>query len=159
MISAYRTCFVTLTAILCLLVLPALAQQPPSVKSIPIEQIDGIVRQPGNCLVAIMAAWCHPCIEELPVLNALDQKYKDKGLRVVGISLDYAGPQAMQPIIERLKIQFPVYWAGEAAIEHYAITKIPLLIMVQDGRIVHRLEGGRNRATLEREITAFLGQD
>lgn len=142
-----------------MLVLPAWAQRPAAVQTVSIQQFDDIVRQPGQCLVAVMAAWCHPCIEELPVLNALAQEYRDKGLRVVGISLDYAGPDAMQPIIERLKIQFPIYWVGEAAIERYNITKIPLLIMLRDGRIVDRLEGGRNRKMLEREITTFLGQD
>ena len=78
---------------------------------------------------------------------------------MVGISLDYAGPDAMRPIIERLKIRFPIYWAGEAAIEHYKITKIPLLIMFRDGHSVKRLEGGRNRAALEAEIVTFLGRD
>jgi thiol-disulfide isomerase/thioredoxin len=159
MMTAYRIYLLSLAAGLCMLALPALAQQTAAVKSIPIQQLDAIVRQPGNCLVVVMAAWCHPCIEELPVLNALEQKYRGKGLRVVGISLDYAGPQAMQPILERLKVQFPVYWAGEAAIERYAISKIPLLILIRDGRTLRRLEGGRNRATLEKEILAFLGEE
>ena len=66
-----------------------------------------------------MAAWCHPCIQELPHLNALDRKYRPQGLKTVGISLDYAGPEAMQPIIDDLKVGFPIYWTGEAAIEKY----------------------------------------
>jgi thiol-disulfide isomerase/thioredoxin len=139
-----------------MLALPAWAQRSAVVQTVSIQQFDEIVRKPGQCLVAVMAAWCHPCIEELPVLNALAQEYRDKGLRVVGISLDYAGPQAMQPIVKRLKIQFPIYWVGEAAIESYEISKIPLLIMVRDGRIIRRLEGSRNRAALTKEIVSFM---
>ena len=75
----------------------------------------------------------------------------------MGISVDYGGPKAMQPILDRLKIQFPVYWGGEAAIEKYGITKIPLLMFVRDGRIVRRLQGIRNKSTLEKEIIEFLG--
>lgn len=44
-----------------------------AVQSLPMQQVDAIVRQPGHALVVIMAAWCHPCIEELHRLNALDQ--------------------------------------------------------------------------------------
>ena len=157
--TVYRIIMALLAVCLYMLAKPAWAQGPSGVQTVSIQQLDDIVRQPGHCIVAVMAAWCHPCIEELPVLNALAQEYKDKGLRVVGLSLDYAGPDAIQPIIERLKIQFPVYWAGEAAIKHYNITKIPLLIMFREGRGVKRLEGGRNRAALEKEFTAFFAQD
>jgi thiol-disulfide isomerase/thioredoxin len=159
MTTACRIHLTTFAACLLMLVLPAWAQQPAAVQSVSIQHFDNVVRQPGHCLVAVMAAWCHPCIAELPVLDALAQKYGVRGLRVVGLSLDYAGPDAMRPIIERLKIRFPIYWAGEAAIEHYEITKIPLLIMLRDGHRVKRLEGGRNRATLEAEIVTFLGRN
>ncbi len=138
------------------LVAPVSAQQPSVVQSISIDQMDGIIRKSGDCLMVVMAAWCYPCIEELPALKVLDQKYRREGLRIVGLSLDYAGPQALQPILAQHKIRFPVYWAGEAAIKKYAITKIPLLVFFRDGREVKRLQGQRDRATLEKEIVGFL---
>jgi thiol-disulfide isomerase/thioredoxin len=136
---------------------PSFSQEANTIQSLPIQKVDAILRQPGYCLVVIMAAWCHPCIEELPAVNALYQKYHPEGLRVVGISLDYAGPQAMQPIVTKLKIRFPVYWAGEAAIEPYGISKIPLLLFFREGKIIRRTTGGRDKAALEKEIIAFLG--
>ena len=141
---------------LMVLVAPLSAQQPSTVQSIPIEKMDDIIRRSGDCLMVVMAAWCYPCIEELPALKALDQKYRREGLRIVGLSLDYGGPQAMQPILAQHKIRFPVYWTGEAAIEKYAITKIPLLVFFRDGRVVKRLQGQRDKATLEKEIVGFL---
>ncbi len=137
------------------LTLPA-AAQPYKVQSISIEKMDAVIRRSGNCLVVVMAAWCHPCIEELPALKALDQKYGKEGLRMVGLSLDYGGPQAMEPILAAQKIRFPVYWTGEAAIEKYAITKIPLLLFFRDGQAVRRLQGQRSRSALEKEIVRFL---
>ena len=154
---AYRLALALMLFSLCLSGIPAFPQNTNAIQSIPIQQVDEIIRQPGHCLVVVMAAWCHPCIEELPALNALYQTYQRRGLRVVGISLDDAGPQAMQPIVAELKIRFPVYWAGEAAIDQYTISKIPLLLFVRDGRIVRRITGGRDRAALEKEILAFLG--
>ena len=136
--------------------LPASEDRAYKVQAISIDEMDTIIRRSGNCLVVVMAAWCHPCIEELPALKALNRKYGKKGLRMVGLSLDYGGPQAMEPILAAQEIRFPVYWTGEAAIEKYAITKIPLLLFFRDGHAVRRLQGQRSRPALEKEIVRFL---
>ncbi|HZR55227.1 MAG TPA: TlpA disulfide reductase family protein [Terriglobales bacterium] len=34
------------------------------------------------------ATWCPPCIEELPSLETLQQRMKDKGVKVLAISID-----------------------------------------------------------------------
>ena len=104
-----------------------------------------------------MASWCQPCILELPALNELDRKYRPRGMRTLGLSVDYAGPQAMQPFIDKYKIDFPVYWVGEAGLDAYEANRIPLLIFLRDGRIVKRLLGRRSQVDIEREIEAFLG--
>lgn len=39
-------------------------------------------------LLNFWATWCPPCLAELPALNRVAKKYKDKGLRVVTISCD-----------------------------------------------------------------------
>jgi thioredoxin-like negative regulator of GroEL len=107
-------------------------------------------------VVTFMAAWCAPCIDELPALNKLHQKYSAKGLNLIGISIDLEGPRAMQPIIDKLKIGFPVYWYGETAIQKYSIFAIPMIIWVQDGRIVERLPGRRSEKELDKKIRKFL---
>jgi cytochrome c biogenesis protein CcmG, thiol:disulfide interchange protein DsbE len=43
----------------------------------------------GKLLVLnFWATWCPPCIEEWPSLNEFAAKYKDKGVVVVGVSVD-----------------------------------------------------------------------
>ena len=135
---------------------PGYPQHANAVQSLSIAEADAIIGQSGPCLVVVMAAWCHPCIEELPALGSLARKYQPRGLRVLGLSVDYAGPQAIQPLIDRSKIDFPVYWVGEAALDAYGITRIPLLIFVRDGQTVKRLEGKRRPADIEAEIGALL---
>ena len=140
----------------CLTVVPGYPQNPNAVQSLPIDQVDAIIRQPGHCLVAVMASWCHPCIEELPLLKVLDHKYRSQGLKIIGLSVDYAGPQAMQPMIDKVRPDFPVYWVGEAGLDAYAISRIPLLIFVRNGQTVQRLQGRRSQAEIEKETAAFL---
>lgn len=43
----------------------------------------------GKLLVLnFWATWCPPCIDELPSLNGLQQRLKDEGVVVLGISVD-----------------------------------------------------------------------
>lgn len=39
-------------------------------------------------LIHFWATWCAPCVKELPELQNLSEKYRDKGLRVIAIAAD-----------------------------------------------------------------------
>ena len=105
---------------------------------------------------AALAAWCGPCIDELPALNRLYRKYKDQGLKLIGISIDLAGAEAIQPIVTRLKIEFPIYWYGEKAIAKFNLVAIPLLLVIKKGKIVERLPGQRSEAFLAGKVNEIL---
>lgn len=128
-----------------------------TVRSIDIEQLDQmLVSDSGRCAIIFMAAWCMPCIEELPAVNALYEKYAAAGLHILGLSLDYSGPEAMQPFVDHHKVQFPVYWVGEKAIKTYQIRGIPLILLLKKGKITERIVGKRSRKELDRIFTEFL---
>ena len=45
----------------------------------------------GKLLVVnYWATWCHPCRQEMPGFSRLQDKYRDKGVQFVGISIDNA---------------------------------------------------------------------
>ncbi len=107
-------------------------------------------------MVTFMAAWCGPCIDELPALNKLYAKYKPRGLNLIGISIDLEGPGAMQPIIDKLQVGFPVYWYGDAAVKKFSLFAIPMIIWVKNGQIIEKLPGRRSEKILNNKIRAFL---
>lgn len=39
-------------------------------------------------LVNLWATWCHPCREETPHLQSIYERYRDRGLRILGVSVD-----------------------------------------------------------------------
>lgn len=45
-------------------------------------------------LVNFWASWCKPCVEEMPMLSEMQQRYAANGFRVVGIALDEPGRAA-----------------------------------------------------------------
>lgn len=107
-------------------------------------------------MVVAMAAWCGPCRKELPALTRLYAKYQARGVKIVGISLDLDGPAAMQPILDKVKVNFPVFWVGEAALKAYDIYAIPMVFLIKNGQIVERIPGKRSEAFLEKKIQAFF---
>ncbi|MBW2637090.1 MAG: TlpA family protein disulfide reductase [Deltaproteobacteria bacterium] len=56
--------------------------------AVPLEERDiQKLIEAEECPVVLvaMASWCSPCREELPILQNLHSKYKDRGLRIIGI--------------------------------------------------------------------------
>jgi thiol-disulfide isomerase/thioredoxin len=128
-----------------------------TIQKISESALDELINAKNNkILITFMAAWCGPCIEELPVLNKLYQKYKKQGLKLIGISIDLEGPKVMQPIIDKLQVRFPVYWYGESAVQKFSLFAIPIIFLVKDGRIVEKLPGRRSEKELGKKIREFL---
>lgn len=113
----------------------------------------------GPMVIVAMAAWCLPCREELPALVKLYDKYKSQGLKMVGISLDQDGPSAIQPLLDKANVNFPVYWAGEKAVYDFKIYAIPMLLLIKDGAIVERVVGRKPGAFLDKKISDLLSED
>jgi thiol-disulfide isomerase/thioredoxin len=111
-----------------------------------------------KCLIVAMASWCGPCRKELPYLDRLHHEYKDEGLRLVGISLDFGGPEAMQPIVDEYGVDFPVYWAGEQPMRTYNLTAVPTLFVIKEGQVVKRIQGASSEEELERIVRQLLGK-
>ncbi len=151
---------VLLTAVLATVLLVSMAFRAGAgvtVKRIDEAALEQLLQTKDNrLLVSFMAAWCGPCMDELPILNRLYKKHAPRGLRLIGISIDLEGPAAMQPIVTDLKIDFPVYWYGEKAVARFKLNAIPMLFFISRGKVVERIYGCRSEKFLEKKIRSFL---
>jgi thiol-disulfide isomerase/thioredoxin len=130
-----------------------------SVTIVPIEEskLDELLGAKDNQLVVtFLAAWCGPCVDELPILNKLYHKYKNKGLKLIGISIDIEGPRAMQPFADKLKIDFPIYWYGEKGVKKFKLNAIPMLFFIKDGEVVDKLYGRHRESSINKRFREFL---
>lgn len=107
-------------------------------------------------LIVFMTSWCAPCRKELPTLIKLHKKYRDRGLKTIGISLDLDCHKAMQPILSMLKINFPFYCVKERVAKKYNIYAVPMLFLVKEGRIVEKIVGKRSEKFLDKKLADFL---
>ncbi len=64
----------------------------------------------GPVLFNFWATWCKPCLAEQPKLKAFHEEWREKGFRVVSVSIDDPRTaKQVKPFIKRHKIDFPVY--------------------------------------------------
>ena len=62
----------------------------------------------------------------------------------------------MQPIVDKAKVAFPVYWVGDGAVEKFDIYAVPMLFFIKDGRVIDKVPGKRSRLYLEKKIDRLL---
>jgi thiol-disulfide isomerase/thioredoxin len=157
----FNRAFLTFSAVTLLIFFPCTYVQSGSriiVTPMDVPELNTLVNaidKPPRVFV-LMAAWCGPCIQELPTLIKLYDKYGAQRLQMFGLSIDLEGPSAMQPILDKLKVNFPVYWVGEKLIEEYNISAIPLILLVKKGEITERLTGMRSERFLEKKFRELL---
>lgn len=62
-------------------------------------------------LVNFWATWCPPCVKEFPDLVKLNNAYRDKGLKLVFVSLDDASEteSKLKPFLQKQGVDFTTY--------------------------------------------------
>lgn len=116
----------------------------------------------GNILVLdFWATWCVPCLKEIPVWNSLQQKYGDKGLKVIGVTLASGDAKEVKPFVTRSKMEYTVLMGDDDQTYDFNIVGFPTTILVtKDLKIYRRYVGtsARKAAQIEFDIQTLLAQ-
>jgi len=113
-------------------------------------------------LVDFWATWCLPCRKTLPELVRLDKKYRDKGLVILGISIDDLNSydnKYVSDFKDRYKIEYRILRADKKMYQSYLGSenaRVPTLFIIdKKGQIVGKHEGFET-GTLEKEFQKLL---
>jgi thiol-disulfide isomerase/thioredoxin len=109
-------------------------------------------------VIDFWATWCPPCRAEMPGYTELQKKYGKKGLVIVGISLDEAGPAAVKSFIEKNKIGYPIVMADEEVVKAFGgVEVLPTTFIIdREGKIRERKEGAEETEAYEKRIKLYL---
>jgi len=112
-------------------------------------------------LVDFWASWCGPCKKSFPSLEALHQRYKAKGLVVVGVSVD-EDPAAMVRFLKQHAVSFPtVRDKNQKFVQTAKIAAMPTSLLVDRRGTIRFVnsgfKGSESEAAMRQQIEQLLG--
>jgi thiol-disulfide isomerase/thioredoxin len=104
-------------------------------------------------LLDFWAAWCDPCRDEIPRFVNLQTKFGDRGLQIIGVSMD-DGPDPVRDFYQRFKMNYPVVIGNAKIGELYGgVLGLPIAFLLgRDGRIYAKHTGATDSSVFEKEI-------
>ena len=109
-------------------------------------------------ILNFFATWCPPCRAEIPELNKLYRLNKEKGLVVLGVSLDMdAPPQGLTTFVKNMKITYPVLMGTTDLAEKYQVNGVPTTILInREGKAHSRYDGLVPASRFEKDLSNLL---
>lgn len=110
-------------------------------------------------LMNIWATWCPPCREETPELVALYNQYKDRGLVILGVSVDEQGESVVRPFVKEFNISYPIYIDEDNTVmdKYGPVMGIPTSYLIdKKGYIRYFALGAMTKKELEPRIQQLL---
>ena len=118
--------------------------------------------EPGKVvLLNFWATWCVPCRKEMPALERVAERYRMRGLEVIGVSADDKAADARE-YADALGISFRIVHDATDSIQRaYQVSGLPTTFVIdKDGRIVSKTLGAKawDDSTHTKEFDKLLSQ-
>lgn len=130
------------------------------VSSFSNKKVSDYYRGKGYDLIVLnyWATYCSPCKKEMPDLEKLYQKYRDKNVLVVGASIDVEKKGTLiKKIVKKLNVNYPVLYGVSERFNGKAITGLPkTIILDRNYQVIEEIEGKRDFRYFDEQIKKYL---
>ncbi|HLA10279.1 MAG TPA: cytochrome c biogenesis protein/redoxin [Pyrinomonadaceae bacterium] len=148
---------------------PPLSNPKPNTRYEPMPQVDfqtlaGESFDVGELrgkvvLLNFWATWCIPCREEIPILNAMQQEFADRGLHIVGATLEDSSGEVQEYQKRVARFEYDVVIGGSQAQTKFGGTPLPTTYLLDpEGRIRQKIIGARDRAGWDAVVKPLLDE-
>jgi peroxiredoxin len=89
------------------------------------------------------ATWCPPCQHETPILRDLSQRYRDRGLEIVGVSVQETSPDDIRAYATRYQLPYTIGFDGSGYILHaYRVYALPTQFFIDTNGVIRTVVNG-----------------
>ena len=131
-----------------------------------VEMLDGGDQTVGDLkgkvvLVDFWATWCKPCLETMPRLQQLYSAYSDKGVEILGVSIDEGKDRVRKIVkmVDKLDISYPIFVDAKQtpAWHRFRVKAIPAMFLLDgNSQIVAQWVGKIDFDEVEKEVSSLL---
>jgi peroxiredoxin len=109
--------------------------------------------------LAFFATWCAPCVTELPALERLADRYRDRGLDVFLVDVAETRKD-VDGLLRARPVRLPILLDADGAVSaRYGVESLPTLVVVdRDGIVRAREVGAASERWLARRFDAVLAR-
>ncbi len=108
--------------------------------------------------VNFWTTWCPPCQSEVPILRELAERYKDRGLELVAVSVQETSPADVAAYADRYDLGYTIGFDGSGQIFHeYKAFGLPTQIFIDENGVIASIVGAPlDEAAAVAQIEAIL---
>jgi thiol-disulfide isomerase/thioredoxin len=143
----------------------ALAEMAFGLKDISGKTIDKKDYKDKVLILDVWGTWCPPCRTEIPHFVKLQEKYRDKGLRIIGLTWEKRAPDEsirknVESFAQNNKVNYPLALLSESLLSAIPnMEGFPTTFFIgRDGLIAERVLSYHEYADLEAIVVTLLEQ-
>ena len=103
------------------------------------------------------ASWCVPCVEEVPNINSIYQRFRHEGLQVISLNVENLSDKKLKRIIQRLRIRYPVGRPSADLMRDFNVNAIPASYLYnRSGALVREWIGPPSAGELNNAVRQAL---
>ena len=132
-------------------------------KNIQLQTLDGrttsLAEYSGKVIILdFWATWCPPCRREIPGYIRLYQRYRDRGLVIIGATYESGSVSDIQQFAMGIGINYPLVLGTRSLMQAYGgVRAFPTTFVIdRKGKVQRRYEGYRPESTFEKDILDLL---
>jgi peroxiredoxin len=93
--------------------------------------------------INFFATWCPPCQAETPVLREISERYKDRGLELVAVSVQETSPADVQDYADKYELDYTIGFDGSGRIfRAYKVYALPTQFFIDPNGVIRDVAQG-----------------